>query len=112
MSETVHGPGIPPSDYPAPQYPAPHYPAHYGHQSTRTNGFSIAALVLGILWVSWIGSILAVIFGHIAKNQIERSNGTQSGRGMAIAGLVLGWIGVGTLLLFIVLTVIGAASTP
>lgn len=63
--------------------------------TTSTNGLAIASLVLGILWLYWIGSILAVIFGHIALKQISERN--QGGRGLAIAGLVLGWIGVATL---------------
>ena len=59
-------------------------------------------MVLGILWLYWIGSILAVIFGHVALSQIRKDPSIQ-GRGMAIAGLVLGWVGVGVLLiLFIV----------
>jgi hypothetical protein len=49
-------------------------------------------MALGILWVWWIGSILAVILGHVALHQIGTSR--QSGRGMAIAGLVLGYIGL------------------
>ena len=63
---------------------------------------AIASMVLGILWLYWIGSILALIFGFIAKNQIDQSQGRQAGRGMAVAGIVLGWIGVGTLLLLLV----------
>ena len=59
-------------------------------------------MVLGILWLYWIGSILAVIFGHVALSQIRKDPSIQ-GRGMAIAGLVLGWVGGGVLLiLFIV----------
>ena len=64
----------------------------------RTSGLAIASMVLGIVWVYWIGSILAVIFGHIALSQTSRDE-TLRGRGMAIAGLVLGYVGVGTLLL-------------
>jgi hypothetical protein len=60
-------------------------------------------MVLGILWIWWIGSILAVIFGHVSLKQIAQSGGTQGGRGMAIAGLVLGYIGVATFTIFIVL---------
>lgn len=60
----------------------------------HTNGLAVASLVLGILWVGGVGAILAVIFGHVAKRQIAASEGTQSGRGIAIAGLVLGWIGI------------------
>jgi len=69
-------------------------------QNPKYNGFAIASIVLGILWIWWIGSVLAIIFGFVALNQIKTSNGQQTGRGMAIAGLVLGFIGVGTILLF------------
>lgn len=68
-----------------------------------TNGFAIAALVLGILWVFWVGSVLAIIFGHIATNQIDQSGGAQGGRGMAVAGFVLGYIGVGIFVIVFVL---------
>ncbi len=75
---------------------------------TKTNGFAIAALVLGIVWIYWIGSILALVFGYVAKSQIERAGGRESGMGMAIAGIVLGWIGVGTLLLALLLLTLGS----
>jgi hypothetical protein len=48
----------------------------------------------------WIGSVLAVMFGHIALFQI-RTEG-HGGRGMAIAGLVLGYLGMGLLALFLI----------
>jgi Domain of unknown function (DUF4190) len=67
-----------------------------------TNGFAVAALVLGILWLYWLGSILALVFGYAARKQIDKSNGEQKGRGLATAGIVLGWIGVGLALLGIV----------
>jgi hypothetical protein len=47
----------------------------------RTSGLAIASMVLGIVWVYWIGSILAVIFGHIAISQTSRDE-TLRGRGM------------------------------
>jgi len=67
-----------------------------------TNGLAVASMVVGIVWIYWIGSILALIFGYIAKGQIDQSQGRQGGRGMAIAGIVLGWVGIGFLLLGIV----------
>ncbi|MFP5332059.1 MAG: DUF4190 domain-containing protein [Acidimicrobiia bacterium] len=70
---------------------------------------AIASLVLGIVWLYWVGSILALIFGYNAKKQIEASNGEQSGRGLAIAGIVLGWVGVSTLTLFVVFGVFAAS---
>ncbi len=63
-------------------------------------------MVLGIVWLWWIGSILALVFGYVAKSQIRQTG--QSGSGMATAGIVLGWIGVGLLALIIVLGMAGA----
>ena len=60
-----------------------------------TNGLAIASLVLGLLWLWGIGSILAIIFGVVAKNQIDQSGGMQQGRGLAIAGIVLGIVTLG-----------------
>ena len=68
----------------------------------RNNGLAITSLILGILWICWIGSILAVIFGHVGLSQIKKSNGAQGGRGFAIAGLVLGYLALAFLLLAIV----------
>ena len=69
--------------------------------SARTNGLAIAALVFGIVWVWGIGSILALVFGYMGKNQIDSTVETQSGRGMAVAGIILGWVGLGLLVLYI-----------
>jgi hypothetical protein len=57
--------------------------------SPRTNGFAIASLVLS-LTVFFIGPILAIIFGVIARRQIRESRGTQGGDGLALAGLIIG----------------------
>jgi hypothetical protein len=97
----------PPEQAPAAQVPPPpSFTAYTPHGApvvqATTNGLAIASLVLGILWMWWIGSILALVFGYVAKNQIDRSAGRQTGRGLAIAGIVLGWIGVAALALFFV----------
>jgi hypothetical protein len=42
---------------------------------------AIASLVLGIIPCFLITSILAIVFGFIARNQIEQSGGTQQGAG-------------------------------
>jgi hypothetical protein len=100
--------GPPPSGYgPPPGAYGPPPGAAYGYSpyapTQSTNGLAIASMVLGILWIYWIGSILAIIFGFIAMSQIKERN--QGGRGMATAGLVLGFIGIGTLVLVIVIAV-------
>jgi hypothetical protein len=73
---------------------------------------AVASLVLGIVWVMWIGSILALVFGYVAKAQIDRSGGRQTGRGIAVAGIVLGWVGVAFLLAMIVLMIAGVSTMP
>jgi hypothetical protein len=89
-------PGMPPGPYgPGAPYGYPMIPA------TSTNGMAIASMVLGIVWIYWIGSILAIVFGHISLSQIKR-NPYQTRRGMAIAGLVLGYVGLTTLTILIV----------
>ena len=91
---------------PAPS-PAPTQRPVFVQPASRTNGFAIASLVLGLVWMWWLGSLAAIACGHVALRQIARSGGTQSGRGLAIAGLVFGYLGATTLLL--VLLVVAAA---
>jgi len=59
----------------------------------KTNSLAIASLVLGIVNML-VGSILALVFGYRAIHEIDQSNGTQTGRGLAVAGVVLGWVGL------------------
>jgi hypothetical protein len=56
---------------------------------------------LGIVWLYWLGSILALMFGFIALRQIKRSEGRQTGRRLAIAGIVFAclWLGLGLALI-------------
>jgi hypothetical protein len=59
----------------------------------QTNSMAIISLVAGILgWVAIpvIASIIAVILGIKARNDIKASNGTQTGDGMALTGIILG----------------------
>ena len=61
-----------------------------------SNGFAVASLVLGIVgliaFCMVIPPVLALIFGIVGYNQLNKA-GAQSGKGMAIAGIVLGCIG-------------------
>ncbi len=71
---------------------------------------AIASMVLGIVWIYWIGSVLALVFGYIAKRQIAERN--EAGGGMATAGIVLGWVGIGALVLVVVIAIIVNLSEP
>ncbi len=80
--------------YYGPQFAPQHGPQYGppGFQTPGTNGMAVASMVLGILWIYWIGSILALVFGYLALGQIRQRG--QQGYGMATAGIVLGWVGV------------------
>src|SRR5579863_3875392 len=67
---------------PAGYYPPPGPGGYYGMPSRQeTSGYAIASLVLGIVWLGGLGSILAVIFGAIARKSIRRSGGWVGGDG-------------------------------
>jgi hypothetical protein len=89
--------------------------APYGYmpvaQPQRTNSLAVGSLICGIgqLFVWTPASIAAVIMGHAARRQI-RQNG-EAGDGMAVAGLVLGWIGIALTLLFVFILIVAVAAT-
>lgn len=66
-----------------------------------TNALAIVALVLGIF-----GGVLAIPVGHVSLNQIRRSG--ESGRGLAVAGLVLGYLSL-VVIVGVVLVAVPAA---
>jgi len=78
------------------------------HAPRTTSGTATASLVCGILgWsvLPVVGAIMAVILGHVAKNEIRASSGSLGGDGMATAGLVLGYAGIGLAALGVILTI-------
>lgn len=79
-------------------------PAPAAGVPTDTNGKAIASLIFGLLWIFGLGSLVAVVLGHMATREIDRSQGRQGGRGIAVAGLILGWLGLASTLAFILLT--------
>jgi hypothetical protein len=85
----------------------PQQPYYYGGPPpTQSSGTATAALVLGIcgfLVCPLICSIAAIICGNVAINEIDRSGGRITGRDMAKAGLILGWVGVGLCVLGILI---------
>jgi hypothetical protein len=97
--------GYPPAGYGT----APSYPQPYGYMAVPprrpNNGLAIAALVVSCVGVlglcayglgGWIGAIGAIL-GHVARRQIrERGDG---GDGMALAGVIVGWVATGLFVL-------------
>jgi hypothetical protein len=79
-------------------YPPPYQPAQ---QNSTTAIISLISGILGLTVIPGIGSIIAVITGHMAKGEIRRSGGTLGGDGAATWGLVLGYIGIALLVITI-----------
>ncbi|MHB8289112.1 MAG: DUF4190 domain-containing protein [Acidimicrobiales bacterium] len=82
----------------------PAYGAPIGPPSQKTDGLAIASLVCSLLFFLGLTPILAIIFGFVARERIKRAGGAKTGDGLAVSGIVLGFVG---LALFIV---IGATS--
>jgi Domain of unknown function (DUF4190) len=116
-------PGYPASATPAPA-PAPGYDYGYGYgygygapavATPRTNGLAVASLVTSLCGLILCGlpAIVGAIMGHVARKQIRESG--EEGDGMALAGIIIGWIlvviylGVGVLF---ALGIFAAANAP
>ena len=60
-----------------------------------TNSMALTSLIAGI--VGWtvaplLGSLVAIITGHMAKKELKERMGSEGGDGMATAGLVMGYL--------------------
>jgi peptidyl-prolyl cis-trans isomerase B (cyclophilin B) len=71
--------------------------------AAKTNGLAIAALVS-----SFFISLLGIILGHIALNQIKTTG--EGGRGLAIAALVIGYVSIAFAVILIVVVMGSAAA--
>ena len=73
-----------------------------------TNVLAIISLVVSLLGVfatfiiPFVAQIAAIICGHIARSQIMQSRGSQTGSGMALAGLIISYV----MLIFSVIAVV------
>lgn len=83
----------------------------------KNSPLAIWSLVLGILGlvllfgcIGILFAIPAVICGHMAYGRIKRSNGALEGQGMALAGLITGYITIG--LAIIIIPMMAAIAIP
>jgi hypothetical protein len=65
--------------------------------------------IVGFFVCVGVPSILALVFGYRAKGQIDASGGAQGGRGMALTGIILGWVWIGLVLAYLVVVIIAVA---
>ncbi|MCB0973709.1 MAG: DUF4190 domain-containing protein [Actinobacteria bacterium] len=70
--------------------------------TSDTNQSAIIAFAASIIWFFGLGSLAALFYGTKARSEIAASRGTQTGEGLATAGIFLGWIGVGITVLLLI----------
>lgn len=112
------GYGAPPNPYPG-GYVEPGPYAVPVASPAPSNTLALISMIVGIVgavascacFVSVPAGVAAVIMGFIGRAQIDRSGGTQRGRGMALAGIITGGIGAAIGLLFIILWLAGTISS-
>ena len=89
-------PPVEPALEPIPEAPPP--------AAEGTNGLAIASLICGIASMVCCGllaGIPAIIMGHMALGRIKLSG--QGGRGLALAGLIMGYISIVLTIIFLLM---------
>lgn len=88
-------------------------PTAYPPIAQETNNKALWSLVMGIIGIfifPVIFNVPAIILGYIAKNEISRSGGREAGRGMALAGIILGWVGLFLGIIWVVVAIVAATA--
>ena len=109
----------PPAQYPPPPavaYPPPP-PAGYGYAPTHApsaypkNWMGILSLILSAVTpIFGITAIPGVIFGHLGLAAFKR--GEANNRGLALAGVIVGWVMIGFGVLFVGIVAIATIADP
>ena len=109
-----------PQAYPQPAaqpYPQPYAPPYYAYPPpVPTNQKALISMILGLVgFLTWITSIPAIIFGHLARKELARTG--EQGHGMALTGLITGYVVaiggllvIGGYILFVVVFVTSVSS--
>jgi type IV pilus assembly protein PilA len=92
-------PGTAPSAIPVSARPFPAGPV-------QTSGKALASLVCGVFFLVFPASVAAIILGHLSLSEIRKSAGRLGGHGMAMAGLILGYLGVAMIPLILIIAAI------
>lgn len=93
----------------------PHVPAPTPMIQAKDSSLAIVSLITGILgWLllPFIGALAAIITGHLAKKEIRESGGMITGKGMATAGLILGYVQIGFIVLGIIIITLLVVFSP
>jgi competence protein ComGC len=98
-----------------PAVPYPVVPPPGPAETVPTSGKATASLICGILGLtifSILTAIPAIIFGHMSRKEIRESGGRLKGDGMALAGMIMGYIATGLVVLIVPILIIAAIAIP
>jgi hypothetical protein len=115
---------VPPTPYPAPAGGAPPWGGPYAPYGAamgnaypaakQTNGLAIASLACSIGGIIpfffGVPCVVGIILGFVSLGQIKKTDGVQQGRGLALAGVIVGFSLIAIFVLFVVLAVAGVHS--
>lgn len=84
-------------------------------RAVPTSALAIASLVFGIVcWLALpvVGSLVAIACGHLARRDIRQARGALAGDGLAVGGLVLGYLHLATIVVavFLVMAFFGGIA--
>jgi len=115
MAQEPRGPAVREAVEEPVRPPAEERPCPPAPEAPRTSALALASLATGIsayFLFPIAGAIAAVITGFLAQNEIRASHGRLTGSAFATAGLVLGWLQIGLVILFVILVSIFSAAAP
>jgi len=79
---------------------------HHPNQVPKTSTMAIISLVTALLCIP----LVSIIFGHLARGEVRKSNGTIAGAGIALSGLIIGYLQIAALVVFLGVSLILTAS--
>jgi len=85
---------------------APFAPPPIPGAPAETSGKAIVSLICGLLFFIPLLFVVAIVFGHLALSEISKSAGRLKGKGIAMAGLVLGYLWIAGIPIFLILAAI------
>jgi hypothetical protein len=86
-------------------------PSGTAEPTTSTGAlWSLILGILGLVCLGPFGAVPAVIFGHISHSRIARSGGALQGQGLALGGMITGYIGIA--MMIFVLPMLAAIAIP
>ncbi|RKE19573.1 DUF1707 and DUF4190 domain-containing protein [Streptomyces sp. TLI_171] len=110
VADLPAGPMVLPMGAAVPVVPPTFLPAY--QPLPPRNGLAVASLVLGglVFFTGGLSGVPAVITGHMARSQIRRTG--EQGDGMALTGLILGWVTIAGWSLLLFLVIIASVTGP